>query len=188
MSDNITVTGQEAWFNEDAKFFKDVYVYGNLYYDLEGFDTLKLDSLTVNQQANFKNVNITGIVTLTDVNIRNLFATGIATVQGKGWFEDEVTFREEVFINKEIENLQVGILTVTEYFRIKGGSDEYFSAPATGARAGNVGINSTLPVQKLDIGGAVHIQTNIFDSVNFASFSKNGMYLNMLLLLWRKFV
>ena len=132
MSDNITVTGQEAWFNEDAKFFKDVYVYGNLYYDLEGFDTLKLDSITVNQQANFKNVNISGIVTLTDISIRNLFATGIATVQGKGWFEDEVTFREEVFINKEIENLQVGILTVTEYFRIKNGTNEYFSAPATG--------------------------------------------------------
>ena len=176
MSDNITVTGQEAWFNEDAKFFKDVYVYGNLYYDLEGFDTLKLDSITVNQQANFKNVNISGIVTLTDISIRNLFATGIATVQGKGWFEDEVTFREEVFINKEIENLQVGILTVTEYFRIKNGTNEYFSAPATGLRAGNVGINSTAPVQKLDIGGAVHIQTNIFDSVNYPGIS--GQYLS----------
>ena len=23
-----TVTGKEAWFNEDARFFKDVYVYG----------------------------------------------------------------------------------------------------------------------------------------------------------------
>ena len=176
MSDNITVTGQEAWFNEDAKFFKDVYVYGNLYYDLEGFDTLKLDSITVNQQANFKNVNISGIVTLTDISIRNLFATGIATVQGKGWFEDEVTFREEVFINKEIENLQVGILTVTDYFRVARAGTEFFTVPATGTRAGNVGINSTAPVQKLDIGGAVHIQTNIFDSVNYPGIS--GQYLS----------
>lgn len=30
---DILVTGQQAYFNEDAKFFKDVYVYGTLYYD-----------------------------------------------------------------------------------------------------------------------------------------------------------
>jgi hypothetical protein len=28
---DIIVTGQEAYFNEDAKFFKDVYVYGTIY-------------------------------------------------------------------------------------------------------------------------------------------------------------
>ena len=39
---DITVTGQQAYFNEDAKFFKDVYVYGTLYYDFP-FD---IDNLT----------------------------------------------------------------------------------------------------------------------------------------------
>ena len=33
---DITVTGNEAYFNEDAKFFKDVYIYGNLYGDFIG--------------------------------------------------------------------------------------------------------------------------------------------------------
>ena len=32
---NINVTGQQAYFNEDAKFFKDVYIYGTLYYEFE---------------------------------------------------------------------------------------------------------------------------------------------------------
>ena len=32
---NINVIGQQAYFNEDAKFFKDVYIYGTLYYEFE---------------------------------------------------------------------------------------------------------------------------------------------------------
>jgi len=37
------------------KFFKDVYIYGKLYYDFEGLgDDLTLDNLTVNNQANYK--------------------------------------------------------------------------------------------------------------------------------------
>jgi hypothetical protein len=35
---DILVTGQEAYFNEDTKFFNDVYIYGKLYYDFIGFD------------------------------------------------------------------------------------------------------------------------------------------------------
>ena len=35
-----------------------------------------------------------------------------------------------------------------------------------GSRAGNVGIGSTLPDQKLDIGGSIHIDEQIFDSDN----------------------
>ena len=49
-------------------------------------------------------------------------------------------------------------LTVTDFFQfINGGNDEYFQYQATGSRAGNVGIGSTLPDQKLDIGGSIHI-------------------------------
>ena len=29
-NNNPTITGQEAWFNEDARFYKDVYVYLSL--------------------------------------------------------------------------------------------------------------------------------------------------------------
>lgn len=51
---NITPFGNETYFNEDSKFFKDVYVYGTLYYDFpksedgnQFFSDLNLDSLTV---------------------------------------------------------------------------------------------------------------------------------------------
>ena len=79
-----------------------------------------------------------------DLTLRNLFSTGIATFTNA--------------ILPEIDNLQVGILTVTEFFRIDNGTTEFVTIPATGSRAGNVGINSTLPDQKLDIGGSIHIK------------------------------
>ena len=61
MSDTTYVSQLHA--NDDAKFFSDVYIYGNLYYDLDGTDNLKLDNITVNHQANFKDIFATGIGT-----------------------------------------------------------------------------------------------------------------------------
>ena len=147
-----TVTGQEAWFNEDARFYKDVYVYGNLYYNFDGTDSLDLDNLNVTGIATFKDIDVTGSLDVTDLTLRNLFSTGIATFTSA--------------ILPELDNLQVGILTVSEYFRVSDGTNEYLTVTATGARAGNVGIGSTLPDQKLDIGGSVRIDANIFDSDN----------------------
>ena len=147
-----TITGQEAWFNKDVRVYEDLYVYGNLYYDFEGTDSLNLDNLNVTGIATFKDIVITGQIDATDLNIRNLFSSGIST------------FTE---INlPELDNLQVGILTVSEYFRISDGTNEFLTAPATGVRAGRVGIGSTLPDQKLDIGGSIHIDEQIFDSDN----------------------
>lgn len=67
MAENITVTGQEAYFNEDAKFFKDVYIYGTLYYDFDlDKDNLVLDNvvinnnLTVNGTSNLNNLSEIG--------------------------------------------------------------------------------------------------------------------------------
>ena len=138
-----TVTGQEAWFNEDARFYKDVYVYGNLYYNFDGTDSLNLDELNVSGIATFKDIDITGIVSATDLNIRNLFSSGIAT------------FTTAIF--PEIDNLQVGFLTVTDSFQFINSGNEYVTIKGTGGQAGNVGIGSTLPGQKLDVGGSVHI-------------------------------
>ena len=98
-----TVTGKEAWFNEDARFFKDVYVYGNLYYNFDGNDSLDLDNLSVTGIATFNDVDVTGTLDVTDLTLRNLFSTGIATFTSA--------------ILPEIDNLQVGFLTVTESFQ-----------------------------------------------------------------------
>ena len=148
-----TITGQEAWFNEDARFYKDVYVYGNLYYDFAGTDALNLDNLNVSGIATFSDVDITGSLDVTDLTLRNLFSTGIST------------FTEAVFLN-QVDDFQVGILTVTDTFRVSSSSTEFVTISATGSRAGNVGIGSTLPDQKLDVGGSVHIDAEIFDSDN----------------------
>ena len=48
---DITITGNQAYFNEDVKFFKDVYIYGTLYYDFESYP---------------------GILKFRDVSIKNL--------------------------------------------------------------------------------------------------------------------
>ena len=162
-NNNPTVTGQEAWFNEDARFYKDVYVYGNLYYDFEGTDAFNLDQLNVSGIATFSDVDITGSLDVTDLTLRNLFSTGIST------------FTEAVFLN-QVDDFQVGILTVTDTFRVSSGSTEFVTVSATGSRAGNVGIGSTLPDQKLDVGGSVHIDANIFDSDNSAG--QTGYYLS----------
>ena len=145
-----TITGQEAWFNKDVRVYEDLYVYGNLYYNFDGTDDLNLDQLNVSGIATFKDVDITGTLDLEDLTLRNLFSTGIATFTNA--------------ILPEIDNLQVGFLTVTESFQFINTGNEYFTLKGTGSRAGNVGINSTLPDQKLDIGGSVHIDEQIFDS------------------------
>jgi len=161
-SNNPSITGQEAWFNKDVRVFEDLYVYGNLYYNFEGTDSLNLDNLNVSGISTFKDVNITGSLDVLDLSIRNLFSTGIAT------------FTEAIL--PELDNLQVGILTVSNFFRVSDGTDEYLTVAATGARAGNVGINSTLPDQKLDIGGSIHIDEQIFDSDNVSG--NPGNYLS----------
>ena len=147
-----TVTGQEAWFNKDVRIYEDLYVYGNLYYNFDGTDSLDLDQLNVSGIATFNDVEIKGSLDVLDLTLRNLFSTGIAT------------FTEAIL--PEIDNLQVGILTVTDYFKVKNGADEFFTIRATGSRAGNVGIGSLLPDQKLDVGGSVHIDEQIYDSDN----------------------
>ena len=157
-----TITGQEAWFNKDVRVYEDLYVYGNLYYNFEGTDSLNLDNLNVVGIATFNDIDINGTIggTDLDITVRNFQSTGISTFSG------DVFIRDDIFFTKEVENLQVGILTATESFQFINSSNEYLTIQGTGSRAGNVGINSALPDQKLDIGGSVRIDANIFDSDN----------------------
>ena len=157
-----TITGQEAWFNKDVRVYEDLYVYGNLYYNFEGTDSLNLDNLNVVGIATFNDIDINGNIggTDLDITVRNFQSTGISTFSG------DVFIRDDIFFTKEVENLQIGILTATETFQFINSGNEYLTIQGTGSRAGNVGINSALPDQKLDIGGSVRIDANIFDSDN----------------------
>ena len=86
--EDLTIIGKPTIQNEDAKFYKDVYVFGKLYYDFDGDDN------------EFGDLNVSG----------NAIFNGISTFKGA------------VNFDQELENLQVGILTVTDVFRV-GGED-----------------------------------------------------------------
>jgi len=69
---NINVTGQQAYFNEDAKFFKDVYIYGTLYYEFE----------TKNVTEVFQDIQVKGNAEfLSDIYINGNLNVGILTVR-----------------------------------------------------------------------------------------------------------
>jgi hypothetical protein len=75
LSDLNTITN-EIWFSEDARFYKDVYIYGTLHYEfesngLEKFNDIQIDgSSTFNGPASFNN----------DVTISGNLIVGILTV------------------------------------------------------------------------------------------------------------
>ena len=131
------ITGQESWFNSDARFYEDVYIYGDLY----------LEDLDVDGQTELNNLNVTGISTLKDS-----ITTGIAT------------FRGDVFIDKPLDNLQVGILTTTDRFYV--GENRDISMFGSGPRQGRVGIGTTQPDRLIDVAGDIKIDQNIYDSDN----------------------
>ncbi len=66
---NISVTGNRAYFNEDAEFFKDVYIYGTLYYDFESYP---------------------GVLKFRDVSIKNLTVSGISNFNGASTFSGNI--------------------------------------------------------------------------------------------------
>ena len=167
-----TITGEEAWFNEDARFFSDVYIYGNLYYDQANTtESLTLDNLIVKSQALLNNLNASGVSTFSG----QLFGTNAS-------FTGISTFGSIRVENLDLDNLVVGIATVQERFELTNeDGTNHVVGFATGSRAGRIGIGSTTPEQLLDIDGAVKV-LNIFDSVNtpglnnfFLSRDQNGI-------------
>ena len=122
-----TITGQEAWFNKDVRVYEDLYVYGSLYYNFDGTDSLNLDELNVTGIATFNNIDINGRIggTNLDLNVRNLQTTGITTFLG------DVFVKDDIFFEKDIANLQVGILSVTDSFEVINSGNQYFNVQGT---------------------------------------------------------
>lgn len=150
MAENIWVQGQESYFNEDAKFFKDVYIYGTLYYDLEGTDNLTLDNLIVNGQTTLNNLSVSGFGSF----------SGPVTLSSTLSVGSTATFINDVNILGvlDVDNIDVGVATVRERFELTNeNGTNYLVGFSTGSRAGSIGIGSTLPEQKLDIGGSLEL-------------------------------
>ena len=195
MSDQ-SIVGLPALFTEDARFTKDVYVYGRLFANLET-GGLGLGTNTINvKNGVFDNLLVTGFstfigpsnflstATFNDINVNNLFVNGFSTFVGPSNFLSTATFndievngkagfRSDTFFDKEILNLRIGILTVSQKLDVGIGGTVFTAISSLS----NVGIGSTLPQQKIDIAGSAKIDQFIYDSVN--SPGLNGYYLNV---------
>ena len=182
MSNHINVTGKEAWFNEDARFYKDVYIYGNLYYDLEGTDNLILDNLTVKDQLNIQDLYVAGISTFVGDSVfkSDVSIDGNTDLNGELVVEFDALFQRDVTIDGtlDVENIDVGVATVRKRLELTNeGGTRYISAYAEGPFAGRIGLGSTAPEQLLDLAGSIKIDTDIYDSTNYSG-DGAGYYLS----------
>jgi hypothetical protein len=163
---DIQSYGLESYFNENTKFFKDVYIYGTLYYN-------------VFQGTGGENSKL---------------VLGNLDVLGTGNFFGPVNFYDDVYVD-DSSIVSVGILTVRNRLDVGVGGTT-LRADANNGKVGilstnptkeldvtgtvvvsnSVGIGSTEPEQKLDVSGSVKINEFIYDSVN--SPGSSGSFLN----------
>jgi len=176
---NVNVSGRQSYFNEDAKFFKDVYIYGTLYYEFEDKGVVEIFN-----DAYFKgDVNIdgnldVGILTVRkrlDVGIGGTVLRAIADLQGLPFTSGKVGIGS----TSPKQTLDVvGTAIISEKVGIGGTTipKQTLDVIGTTIISERVGIGgTTLPQQVLEVNGSVKIDENIFDSVN--SPGKNGYQL-----------
>jgi hypothetical protein len=179
---DILVTGQQAYFNDDAKFFKDVYIYGILYYDFTSFkDPIVFNDINVNNGYFRGDVYIqgnasVGILTVRkrlDVGIGGTVIRAIADLDGLPFLTGKVGIGSTApsqsldVIGNAIISQNVGIGTTAPL--------QALDVNGTAIISNKVGIGSAEPEQRLDVAGSVKINRNIYDSVN--SPGKNGYQL-----------
>ena len=130
---DLTIIGKPTVQNEDAKFYKDVYVFGKLYYDFQG------------DNNDFGELKVLG----------NAIFNGISTFKGA------------VNFDQELEELQVGILTVTDTFRVGGADGNPEGASLIIKESdGRLGLGTLNPTRRLDVVGDMRLSANLYDSTN----------------------
>jgi hypothetical protein len=155
------VFGQESWFNDNVKFYKDVYVYGNLYYDFEGLgDNLILDHLEA------KSLRVSGISTFVgDVNFDIITGNKVGVTTVEATKIDSTTIdTDNIIVRDKLE------LT-------NDNGTNYLNAFASGPYAGKLGIGTAEPTELLDVAGDIRLQNHIYDSSNNKG-SGAGYYLS----------
>ena len=124
---NISITGNEAQFNENVTFLKDV--------NISGFLTLPSQELSLN------------ILNVPDIRgVPNLRITGVTT------FTDETTFLGVVNFN---QSLSFPDLEVRDILRVGTGGTVFIADSFL--NPGKVGIGSTQPTELLDVSGKAKI-------------------------------
>jgi hypothetical protein len=109
---NITVSGNQSYFNEDAKFFKDLYVYGNLYYNFQAkekeiFGDIEVTgNITGNLIGNVTG-NVIGIVTASTIT-----ATDSITLTTKPFFRNIPTIAADYAVTTDYNEMSIGPITI----------------------------------------------------------------------------
>lgn len=156
---NLNITGNQAYFNEDAKFFKDVYIYGVLHYDFK----------STKEPIVFNDIDV----------------LGRARFFGPAYFYENVYFDKDIsagIITARVR-LDVGtdgstLRAIASNGRVGIGiTDPRKTLDVIGTTivSDKVGIGSIEPEQRLDVAGSVKINQFIYDSQNTPG--KNGYYL-----------
>ena len=175
------VVGSPSFFNEDAQFFKDVYIYSKLYCgDFTGSNA-KLNNLNVEGTLNvygksnfYNDVYIIESASVGILTVRNRLDVGIG-----GTILTTSTGNIGISVTLPRQTLDVlGTAIVSNKIGI-GNTNPKKELDVTGIAlvSNRVGIGSTEPEQRLDISGSVKIDEFIYDSVN--SPGANGYYLSM---------
>ena len=168
--------------NNDAKFFEDVYIYGNLYYDLEGTDNFTLDNITINSQADLNNLYVSGISTFAGPVTfdSGTYFTGIATFKEPVELDYLTVFKKfwvgsngsALSVHPELYGNRVGVNKVIPQDSAALDVDGSIIVSA----GSSVGIGSTRPERELDVAGSVKIDRYVYDSANYSG--ANGYYLS----------